>query len=99
MFYTRDDGDTWSERVFSGSGAGSVTDIEFANELVGYVIHNTAAPVGTVLVTINGGFSWKAITTPSNSGLNALTVADTNTVFVVGETNTGTAVIIKVEWD
>lgn len=99
LFYSKDDGATWTERSFSGSGTGTVDDIAWANELIGYAIHNTAAPLGSILVTINGGFSWKAITTPANSGLNSLAVADWNTVYAVGNVNGGTAVIIKITWD
>lgn len=99
LFYTRNEGETWSQRRFSGDGVGEVADIAWANDLVGYAIHNTAAPVGSILVTINGGYSWKAITTPSNAGLNALSIADTSLVYAVGEVESGTAVIIKVKWD
>lgn len=99
LFYTRNDGDTWYERSFSGSSTGDIADIAWANNLVGYMIHNTAAPVGEILVTINGGFSWKSITVPANNGLNALTIADTNVVYAVGEVEGGTAVIIKTTWD
>jgi photosystem II stability/assembly factor-like uncharacterized protein len=99
MFYSRDSGETWTIRSFSGSGVGAVADIAFANELIGYAIHNTASPVGSIFVTINGGYSWKAITTPTNVGLNALSIADLNTVYVVGEVESATAVIIKVTWD
>lgn len=99
FWYSRDDGDTWTQRHFSGDGVGEVADIAFANDLIGYAIHNTAAPVGSILVTINGGYSWKAITTPTNTGLNSLTIADMNTLYAVGEVEGGTAVIVKVTWD
>lgn len=99
LFYTRDDGSTWTQRRFSGDGAGNVADIAFANDLIGYAIHNTASPVGSILVTINGGYSWKALTTPTNTGLNALSLADMNTIYAVGETEGGTATIIKATWD
>jgi len=99
MYYSRDQGTTWTQRSFSGSGVGSVDDIAWANELVGYALYNTAAPLGSILVTINGGYSWKAITTPANNGLNALTIADTSTLYAVGEVEGGTAVIIKTTWD
>jgi photosystem II stability/assembly factor-like uncharacterized protein len=99
LWYSRDFGVTWYRRSFSGDSVGEVADIAWANELVGYAIHNTAAPVGSILVTINGGYTWKAITTPANNGLNALSVADTSLVYVVGEVEGGTAVIIKIAWD
>lgn len=99
LYYSRNDGVTWTRRRFTGDGVGEVADIAWANDLVGYAIHNTAAPVGSIFVTINGGYSWKAITTPTNNGLNALSIADTSMVYAVGEVEGGTAVIIKVDWD
>lgn len=99
IFYSRNNGVTWTERTFTESGTGQVTDMAWANDLIGYLIHNTSAPVGTILVTINGGYTWRPITTPTNAGLNALTIADDSTVYAVGETQGGTAVIIKVTWD
>jgi photosystem II stability/assembly factor-like uncharacterized protein len=99
LFYSRNQGETWAQRTFSGTGVGNIADIEFANDLIGYAIHNTAAPVGEVMVTINGGYSWKAITTPANNGLNALSIADESTVYAVGEVEGGTAVIVKTSWD
>ena len=99
LYYSRDEGESWTQRRFFGDGVGEVADIAFANDLVGYAIHNTAAPIGSILVTINGGYSWKAITTPTNTGLNALTIADLNTIYAVGEVEGGTAVIIKTSWD
>lgn len=99
MYYSRDEGTTWTRRSFSGDAVGEVADIVFANELIGYALHNTAAPVGTILSTINGGYSWKAIQTPANNGLNALTIAELSTVYAVGEVEGGTAVVIKVTWD
>jgi photosystem II stability/assembly factor-like uncharacterized protein len=99
LFYSRDMGDTWTERTFSGSSVGNIADIVFVNELIGYAIHNSAAPVGEILVTINGGYSWKSITTPANNGLNALSIAETSMVYAVGEVESGTAVIVKITWD
>lgn len=98
LYYSRDDGETWTQRRFSGDGSGDMADIQFANELIGYALHNTASPVGRILVTINGGFTWSVLTTPDNDGLNALSVADLNTVYAVGEVTDGTAVIIKATW-
>lgn len=75
LYYTRDAGDNWSTKAFPGSGSGSVTRISFATPTVGYMTHNTSAPVGRILRTINGGFSWyvapeaAGFSTPDNDGL------------------------------
>jgi photosystem II stability/assembly factor-like uncharacterized protein len=99
LWYSRNNGETWTQRRFSGDSTGDVADIVFANDLIGYMIHNTGASVGRVFVTVNGGFSWNIVTVPANNGLNALAVADENTVYAVGEAEGGTAVIIKLTWD
>lgn len=66
LFYTEDAGTTWVEKAFPGSGAGIVYDVTFANRLVGYMAHATAAPLGRILRTINGGASWYV--TPEGQG-------------------------------
>jgi len=99
LFYSNDVGATWTERTFPNSGVGKVADLVFANDLVGYLLRNSAAPLGEILVTINGGYTWRAMVTPANSGLNSLAVADENTVYACGDANGGTAVILKATWD
>lgn len=99
LWYTRDEGDSWTQRRFTSDAVGDVADIAFANDLIGYMVHNSAAPVGRLLVTINGGYTWNPITTPTNNGLNALSIADMSTVYAVGEVEDGTAVIVKATWD
>lgn len=97
LYYTEDGGVTWTERAgWSGSGVGQVKDLFFFNEYQGFMLSNTAAPVGTVLRTINGGTTWEAITTPTNSGLNTMAVVNENIVYAVGEVNTATGVILRV---
>ncbi len=96
LYYTIDAGVTWTERTFAASGAGQVRDIDFIDEYIGFMVKNSAAPVGTVLRTINGGTTWESMTTPTNSGLNAVLAVDENLAYAVGETNGGTAVLLKI---
>lgn len=58
LYYTADGGDSWTTVGFPGSGAGVIREIYFASLTVGYMAHDTAAPVGRVLRTIDGGNSW-----------------------------------------
>lgn len=82
LWYTRDSGQNWTEKVFPGSGAGVVGAISFATPTVGYMAHSTIGPptAGRVLRTIDGGHSWYVLpegptTIPVNLGINALASA------------------------
>lgn len=66
LYYTRNSGSTWTEKAFPGSGAGVVYDIQFATPTVGYLAHTTAAPLGRILRTIDGGASWYVL--PEGTG-------------------------------
>ena len=88
LYYTVDAGTTWTEKAFSGSGAGQVYDIKFTTPVVGYMSHATAAPVGRLFRTIDGGFSWYAFpeksgfTLPDNDRINAIAVcSDPNVIY------------------
>jgi len=87
MYYTRDGGETWTIRSFLGSGTGAVKAIKFVDDYVGYVVHNTAAPVGYVLFTFDGGYTWERLTSPTNSGYNAIFASDEWKFFLAGEAN------------
>lgn len=95
LFYTADAGTTWTEKAFSGSGVGEVRDIKFMNDVIGYMAVDNASPVGTVLVTRNGGYTWEAKVTPTNAGLNAIWLCNEFAMFVVGEAQGGTGYIAK----
>ncbi len=97
LYYTTDGGTTWTRRSFSGDAVGAVKDIKFYSDLVGFMTHDTAAPVGRIFTTMDGGYTWELITTTTNSGLNSLAVIDENNFFVAGEVNSGTAALIKVQ--
>lgn len=81
LFYTIDGGVAWTEKTFSGSGAGQVRDLVFSTPSVGYMAHSTAAPAGRVLRTIDGGFSWYVLpegsgSIPANDYVASLAVCD-----------------------
>lgn len=95
LYYTLDGGSNWSARSFTGSGVGDVRDIEFYNELVGFMITDNASPVGTVHWTIDGGYTWQTMTTPTNVGLNSIFVCNEWNFFVAGEAQGGTGFIAK----
>lgn len=87
LFYTIDGGSTWTEKTFSGSGAGQVRDIVFTTPSVGYMAHSTATPAGRIFRTIDGGYSWYLLpegtgSIPTNDYVGSLAVCnDPNIVF------------------
>ena len=96
-WYSVDAGVTWTERTFEGNTSGTVKDVQFANDLMGFMLHNTTAPLGRVFYTINGGFNWERITSvPTNTGLNKLAVAGPDLAYAVGEPQGGLAVILRI---
>ena len=88
LYYTNDGGDSWTLKGFSGSGTGSVTDIYFATNSVGYMTHTTAAGVGRLFRTIDGGNSWvlgpESGSMPDNDRINKVRACDANKVFAGG---------------
>lgn len=89
MFYTKDYGATWTEKTFTGSSSGSVLDIQFSSDSVGYMSHQTAGTKGRVFRTFDGGYSWTLIpeksgTMPANDKINALAVCTYDVNFLAG---------------
>lgn len=78
LYYTRDGGVSWTTKAFPGSGTGSIKDIQFATNTVGYMAHNATTPRGRILRTIDGGYSWYALpeaagySLPQGDSINAV---------------------------
>lgn len=96
IFYSHDFGQTWTERTGLTGTPAAINDVEFFDEQVGLLASDSAVPLDTIHQTILGGYSWRAITTPTNSGINAIHVVNQNLAFMVGEANGGTAFIAKL---
>lgn len=97
LWYSEDEGDNWLQRTYDGAASQiSIPKIDFVDELNGYFVSNTAAPVGTIYHTVDGGYTWQPLTTTTNSGLNSVIGCDPNLAYAVGEVTGGTAVILKV---
>jgi photosystem II stability/assembly factor-like uncharacterized protein len=89
LYYTTDKGANWTAKGFPGSGAGVIHDIAFASEAIGYLAHATATPVGRILRTYDGGYSWNVLpegtgTMPDNDRINAVSACIYDVNFVVG---------------
>ena len=96
LWYSRDGGVSWTEQTrIPGIGVGDVMDMYWNNEHVGWIAKDTAAPVGAILRTINGGWDWEAITTPTNAGLNAIMAPTVNLCYAVGNLQGGTSFIAR----
>lgn len=106
LFYTLDKGTTWTLKGFPGSGTGVVYDISFSSTAIGYLSHATAAGLGRILRTYDGGYSWNVLpegsgSMPDNDRFNAIAAcpADVNFVVGVGLGGNGTDGIIVVGAD
>ena len=97
LWQTWDEGENFTEQTYPSKVAtDTVQDIQFVNDVVGFMISNTVAPVGRAYRTVNGGNDWQQITVPTNVGLNALAVINENLAYAVGNAQGGTGVVLKI---
>lgn len=105
LFYTQDGGANWTEKGFSGSGSGSVNDIKFATNTVGYMATQTSGTKGRVYRTIDGGFSWyilpeaAGLSLPQSDSITTLAACseNPNLVFAGGLADNGTdGILLKI---
>ena len=61
VYYTLDQGATWTLKGFPGSGAGVVRDIDFPSDTIGWLAHSDATPTGRILRSLSGGESWDQV--------------------------------------
>lgn len=103
LYYTLDGGTTWTEKAFSGSGAGVIHDIAFAGD-VGFLAHATATPAGRILRSYDGGYQWvvtpESGTLPANDRVTAIALCgDENKVFGGGLADDGSDGFVVVGSD
>lgn len=85
LFYSHNSGTDWFQRNFTTASGGSIPAMDWYNIMVGVMIYNTSAPVGSVWLTINGGYDWQEISTSlSNAGLNDIALVDPTLMYAVG---------------
>lgn len=103
LYVTTDYGDHWATVGLPGSGT-RVDWIVWASDSVGFVGVRTAAPLGKVLRTINGGYTWYVMPEAANQSLptadyfNAAAVCEreVNKLFIGGLADNGAdGILIK----
>lgn len=92
LFRSTDEGENWDEVL--DKTAGSIDYIHFDPYMnyFGALVWNTAAPVGTVYRTEDGGAAWYTDvvgTTPTNEGINVVRCVGPNMIYAGGEVLTG----------
>jgi hypothetical protein len=58
LYYTLDGGESWIEKGFPGNGSGTVWDVVFPTEEVGFFSHSTTTPTSRLFTTWDGGYTW-----------------------------------------
>lgn len=92
LFWTADGGESWTEKTFTGSGSGGVTDIRFATPEVGYFAHTTTTPAGRLFATEDGGENWKSSAQASNPRIqNLITNSAINRIGIPATSDPGWA--------
>ena len=100
LYYSSDGGTTWTAITsFTGAGAGTVRGLSMAKDgdLFGFMAYDTAAPVGSIKRTKDGGATWENIATPTNVGLLGCRAVDESTCWAYGNVAAATGFIAKVK--
>ncbi len=84
MLSTTDGGQTWERQNAPSGFTGKLNGVFFLNASNGWAVGDG----GRIARTSNGGLSWEAITSGTNTRLNAVHFSDTNIGVAVGGANT-----------
>jgi photosystem II stability/assembly factor-like uncharacterized protein len=92
MVSTMDKGETWTIKTWPGAGTDTLKAIAFVGCMFGFFGGITVGSAGVMYSTVDGGYSYRQETLPTNAGINAIYACDPNTVFAA--TN-GTGKLLK----
>jgi len=93
LWMSYDGGASWESKTFTGHITEDATSLDFMGEHFGYMISNTAGPVGSIHRTIDGGHTWAELNVPTNAGLTSIIMCDYNAAKLVGLAQGGTGFI------
>jgi len=97
LYQSWDAAQNWTAKTYTGQAVtDDIIDLEFANELCGFMLVHPAAGKDYIHKTIDGGHYWEQLDTPTNLGLNDIYVCSCNLAYAVGDAQGGTGVVIKV---
>jgi photosystem II stability/assembly factor-like uncharacterized protein len=96
LYRSTDGGLTWTLQV-TGFAAGVITSGWFVNQYQGFIAHETAAPVGSLYMTNNGGATWVPFAMAGMLGANSVWAANGHLAIEVGDVVAGTGYIGKAD--
>jgi len=71
LIYTGDRGTTWTARAGVFAATDIVNGLSFCDQ-IGVAVGTTQGGAGIMKMTIDGGYTWQAVTIPATTGLNAV---------------------------
>jgi photosystem II stability/assembly factor-like uncharacterized protein len=92
LVMTFDGGVTYEQKAFTGNGVEVVNAISFYNNIVGAIVTDTAGPIGSLHMTIDGGASWYEIVVPVNAGLTDVDMCGNNELYISGLASAGAGI-------
>ena len=92
LVMTFDGGVTYEQKAFTGNATEVVNAISFFNNIVGAIVTDTAGPIGSLHMTIDGGASWYEIVVPTNAGLTDVDMCGNNELYISGLASAGAGI-------
>ncbi len=94
LYHSWDSGTTWTQASWTGT---AIASLSFSSPTTGFMIDTAAGPISTIYHTTDGGFSFRAMTTPVNLGLTCVVALSESYAVACGLTNalvlTATAIV------
>ena len=82
LLYTMDGGLTWTAKTWPGAATDTINAITFCGCEFGFFGSTTIGTLGKLYTTLDGGYTYRLETLPTNLGINAIHCCDPNTVYL-----------------